>query len=107
MVVNLDALKSVPYFSGLSESVLASVSKFVFEKKAVRGDILVFEGEPAEALYFVVSGVVKVFKTSADGKEQILRIIRPGDSFNAVPVLAGRNLASAAAMSAVVLYGIK
>ncbi|OGN98392.1 MAG: hypothetical protein A2Y58_01135 [Chloroflexi bacterium RBG_13_51_52] len=108
MAVNLDSLKSLPYFSGLSESVLLSVNQHVFEKKAERGEILVFEGEPAETLYFVVAGVVKVFKTSADGKEQIYRIIRPGDSFNDVPILAdGVNLASAAAMSAVVLNGIK
>ena len=108
MAIDRDSIRGMPYFSGLSESVLASVSRRFFKKKAVRGDILVFEGEPAEALYFVVEGVVKVFKTSADGKEQILRIIRPGDSFNDVPVLSGgENLASAAAMSVAVLNGIK
>ena len=108
MAVQLEILKTVPYFSGLSEPVLASVGKHVFEKKAERGEILSFEGEPADVLYFVVEGVVKVFKTSADGKEQIFRIIRPGDSFNDVPVISGGvNLASASAMSAVTLYGIK
>jgi CRP-like cAMP-binding protein len=108
MTIDFSFLKSVPYFSGLSESVIAAVSKYVFEKKAARGDIISFEGEAVDALYFVTAGVVKVFKTSADGKEQILRIIRPGDSFNDVPVLTGGvNLASAAAMSAVVLHGIK
>ena len=108
MAINQDTIRNTPYFSGLSESVLASVSRHFFEKKAVRGDILVFEGEPADALYFVIEGVVKVFKTSADGKEQILRIIRPGDSFNDVPVLSGGvNLASAAAMSVAVLNAIR
>jgi CRP/FNR family transcriptional regulator len=108
MAINQDTIKGMPYFSGLSESVLASVSRHFFEKKAVRGDILLFEGESADVLYFVVNGVVKVFKTSADGKEQILRIIRPGDSFNDVPVLSGGvNLASAAAMSVALLNGIK
>jgi CRP/FNR family transcriptional regulator len=108
MAINLDLLKSTPYFSGLNEAALASIVRYVFEKKAIRGDILVFEGEPSEAMYLVVEGVIKTFKTSADGKEQILRIIRPGDSFNDVPVLAGGiNLVSAAAMSSVVLYGIK
>jgi CRP/FNR family transcriptional regulator len=108
MAVELNSLKSIPYFSGLNDASLASINSHVFEKKAVRGDIIVFEGELAEALYFVIAGVVKVFKTSADGKEQILRIIRPGDSFNDVPALSGGvNLASAAAMSAVVLHGIK
>jgi CRP/FNR family cyclic AMP-dependent transcriptional regulator len=107
MPVNMDAIRDTPYFSGLDDAALAAVSRHFFEKKAGRGDILVFEGAPAEVLYFVVVGVVKVFKTSADGKEQILRIIRPGDSFNDVPVLGGVNMASAAAMSAAVLNGIK
>jgi len=108
MAIQLDLLKSIPYFSGLSDSVLALIGKYVFEKKAERGEILSFEGTPSDVLYFVVAGVVKVFKISADGKEQIFRIIRPGDSFNEVPVLSGGvNLASAAAMSAIVLNGIK
>ncbi|MFQ5917762.1 MAG: Crp/Fnr family transcriptional regulator, partial [Candidatus Binatia bacterium] len=64
--------------------------------------------EPAEALYFVASGVVKVFKMSAAGKEQILYLTRPGESFNDVPVFdGGPNPVSAQAMGPVVLYGIR
>jgi CRP-like cAMP-binding protein len=108
MVVQAEFIKSMPYFSGLSQAELDSIRKFIFEKKADRGDILLIEGEPAETLYFVVAGVVKVFKTSADGKEQILQIIRPGESFNDVPVFNdGVNLASAEAMGAVVLNMIR
>jgi CRP/FNR family transcriptional regulator len=108
MAVQAESLKSVPYFSGLSDSVLASIGKLIFEKRAERGEILIFEGEPAEVLYFVVAGVVKVFKTSADGKEQIYNIIRPGESFNDVPVLSGSvNMVSAGAMGAVVLHGLR
>jgi CRP-like cAMP-binding protein len=108
MAIQLASLKSIPYFSGLSDSVLVPIAKYVFEKKAERGEILFFEEEPADVLYFVVAGVVKVFKTSADGKEQIFSIIRPGDSFNDVPVISGgKNLTSAGAMSAVTLNGIK
>ncbi len=73
-----------------------------------RGEQILAEGDTTDVLYFVGEGVVKVFKTSADGKEQILRIIRPGDSFNDVPVLnGGVSLVSAAAMSLVTLYAIK
>lgn len=101
-------LKTIPYFIGLSDAEIESVSKYIFEKKADRGGILSFEGEQADALYFLVEGAVKVFKTSADGKEQIFRILRPGDSFNDVSVLSGMpNLISAAAMGAVVLNAIK
>lgn len=108
MVVQVDFLKKLPYFAGLNEAVLESIRKYVFEKRAERGETLSFEGEPSDVLYFVFSGVVKVFKTSADGKEQIFRIIRPGESFNDVPVLSGGvNLVSAEAMGPVVLNGMK
>jgi hypothetical protein len=104
MTVQVEFIKSLPYFSGLNQVELDSIRKFIFEKKTERGEILLFEGEPAEMLYFVAAGVVKVFKTSADGKEQILYIVRPGESFNDVPVYGGGvNLTSAEAMGAVVL----
>jgi len=106
--MQMEFLKETPYFSGLSPGELESVGKFVFERVAERGEIILFEGDSAEALYFVVSGVVKVFKTSADGKEQILHLVRPGESFNDALVFSGTsNLASAEAMGSVVLYGIK
>ncbi|HEY78611.1 MAG TPA: Crp/Fnr family transcriptional regulator [Dehalococcoidia bacterium] len=107
MAVNNSFLKSVAYFPGLSTEELDSVKKLIFEKKVERGDIIVFEGDPPEALYFVSSGVVKMFRTSAEGKEQVLNIVRPGESFNDVPAFdGGLNLASAQAMGPVTLYGI-
>jgi len=107
MAVQVEFLKSVAYFSGLSLAELESIRRLIFEKTVARGEIILLEGEPAKALYLVVSGVVKVFKTSADGKEQILYLIRPGESFGDVPVFGGgSNLASAEAMVPVVLYGI-
>ena len=108
MAVQVEFIKSIPYFPGLGQAELDSISRYIFEKKAERGEILLIEGEPGEALYFVVAGAVKVFKTSADGKEQILQIIRPGESFNDVPVFSGgENIASAEAMGAVMLNVIK
>jgi CRP-like cAMP-binding protein len=107
MAVDNSFLKSVAYFSELSTEELNSVKKLIFEKKVERGDIIVFEGDPPEALYFVSSGVVKMFRTSAEGKEQVLNIVRPGESFNDVPAFdGGPNLASAQAMGPVTLYGI-
>ena len=108
MTIEVEFLKSIPYFAGLSLAELESIKKLIFEKTAVRGEIILFEEEPAKALYFVVSGVVKIFKTSADGKEQILHLRRPGESFNDVSVFrGGTNLASAEAMGPVVFYGIE
>ena len=108
MAVQPEFIRSIPYFAGLSQAGIDSVRKYIFEKKAERGEILLIEGEPAETLYFVVAGAVKVFKISADGKEQILQIIRPGESFNDASVFGGgKNLASVEAMGPVVLNTIK
>lgn len=108
MAVQSEVLKSIPYFSNLSLAELESIRKLVFEKTAGRAEMVLFEGEPAGSLYFVVSGAVKVFKTSAEGKEQILSIVRPGESFNDVPIFdGGANPASARAMGPVLLYGIR
>jgi CRP/FNR family transcriptional regulator len=107
MAIQVELIKSIPYFSGLSPAELDSLKGLIFETTAERGRFILLESEPADALYFVVSGVVKVFKTSADGREQILQIVRPGESFNDAPVFdGGPNPASAQAMGPVVLYGI-
>jgi len=108
MAVQLEFLKSILYFSSLDFAGLESIRKLVFEKTADRAEMVLLEGESATNLYFVASGVVKMFKTSAEGKEQILSIVRPGESFNDVPIFdGGLNPASARAMGPVLLYGIK
>jgi CRP-like cAMP-binding protein len=108
MSIQLEYLKSILYFSGVSLAELESISKLVFEKTADRAEMVLLEGEPAENLYFVASGVVKLFKTSVEGKEQILSIVRPGESFNDISIFDGEpNPVSAQAMGPVLLYGIK
>jgi CRP-like cAMP-binding protein len=108
MAVQLEFLKSILYFSDLGLTELESIRRLVFEKTADRAEMVLLEGESAANLYFVASGVVKVFKTSAEGKEQILSIVRPGESFNDVPIFdGGLNPASARAMGPVLLYGVK
>lgn len=108
MPVETGLLKSIPYFAGLSPSELDSISQHVLERKAERGEMIIYEGDPAETLFFVVSGAVKIFKTSTEGKEQILNIARPGESFNDAPTIdGGANLASAQAMGPVVLYELR
>jgi CRP-like cAMP-binding protein len=108
MVSRLELLESSPYFSGLSSAELEEINRLVFEKRYDRDEIIIAEEDKVGALYFVASGVVKVFKTSADGREQILAIIRPEETFNEAPVFdGGLNPASAQAMTPVVVYGIK
>ena len=44
-----------------------------------RGDVLYREGSRISGFYCIHSGIIKVFKTGFDGKEQIIRFAKPGD----------------------------
>lgn len=103
-----EQLRAIPYFQGLETGVLDRIRTRVFEVRLERGQILFTEGEPAQAMYGLRSGQVKIFKVSPDGREQVLRIMGPGECFNEVPVFdEGPNPANAQALEPSVLWGIR
>lgn len=84
-----DALSALPYFRGLSTEELSQLHGRCYARGLNPGELIVLEGEPAAGLYVVRSGKVRVFKTSPQGKEQVLIVLGPGESFNDVPVFDG------------------
>ncbi|MBF8266135.1 MAG: putative Transcriptional regulator, Crp/Fnr family [Dehalococcoidia bacterium] len=108
MAIVTELLESIPYFSGLTPQAREALSTAMFEKAVSRNEALLWEGDPGGPLYVVGKGRVKIFRTSAEGKEQVLRVMQPGDSFNEVPVFdGGNNPASAMAMEDGNVYGIR
>ncbi|HET9918449.1 MAG TPA: Crp/Fnr family transcriptional regulator [Ktedonobacteraceae bacterium] len=107
MPVEVERLRQIPLFAALSSEDLASVAAMTVERRYDRGDMILLEGDMGGALHYVQAGLVKVFKTSASGKEQVLRLIGSGYTFNDVPALdGGPNPASAAALEPSVIYMI-
>ena len=105
MPVDAQELRKVSLFAPLSDEDMAHVAAVTVERRYDRGDIIILEGDRGGALYFVQSGLIKVFKSSPEGKEQVLRLIEPGRTFNDVPALdGGANPASAAALEPSVVY---
>ena len=84
-----DPLFAIPYFSALTAEQRARVLVSARRLRVAAGQTLFVEGEPCAGLYVVAKGLVKLFKTSADGREQVLRHMSAGDSFNDVPVFDG------------------
>lgn len=102
-----ELLSLIPYFQGLSPQNMEAIRPFFFGKHFGRGDMVILEGEPCQAVYFVASGSVKVTRNSPDGRELVLRIMRKGETFNEVPVFdGGPNPATVVALEATRLYGI-
>jgi CRP/FNR family transcriptional regulator, dissimilatory nitrate respiration regulator len=62
----------------------------VAEKRDFEPGAEVFsEGDPAQGLYVLVTGRVKIFKLSAQGREQILNVLGPGQTLGEAVVFAG------------------
>jgi CRP-like cAMP-binding protein len=107
MPVAIAEVHRIPLFRTLNEEDLSHVAALALERHYDRGDLILLEGESGGALQYVQSGLVKIFKTSPEGKEQVLRLIPSGHTFNDVPALdGGPNPASAAAVEPSVVYSI-
>jgi CRP/FNR family transcriptional regulator len=104
---NTEFLKLSPYFAGLDEHVLESIGRMMVIKRVEKHEIIWLEQEPSRTIYFVASGLIKLFKTSPGGKEQILRLAHPGDCFGHAGALnGGSHPESAQAVTPSVLYGL-
>ena len=108
MAVKIELLKTACYFSKLDLAALEDVSRFIFERKSPAGEIILQEGEEHKVLYFVISGLLKLFAISPEGREFIVRIVYGGDSINDDAIFGnGPNVLSAMSMSPVLLYGLR
>ena len=108
MAIELEFLERIHYFSGLSFVELDSIKKLLSQVTVEKGEIFLNEGDWSDFLYFLISGVVKVYKTSTGGKQQILHIATHGESLNDVSTFdGGPNAASMLAMTPILLYKIR
>lgn len=93
-------LKRCYLFAELPDQLLGQIASTSSLINASREEVLFSDGEPAHSFFVVATGRVKVFKLSPDGKEQILMIANPGDSFAEAAMFAGgRFPASAQALA--------
>ena len=82
-------LSQVDLFNGLSLQQLNEVARIVTDREYKKGDLIFSEGDDGIGFYVVISGRIKVYKVSPDGKEQIMHIFGPGHPFAEVPVFEG------------------
>jgi len=84
-------LAKVHIFSELTESELAFLAQRAVARRFSPGDTVFSEGEPCVGMVVVESGHIRVFKSSAGGREQVLSIEGPGSSVAELPVFDGGN----------------
>lgn len=82
-----DRLHRVPLFSDLSPEETNRLAHATREKSYPKNSVILFEDDPGDALYVVLSGQVKVVLIGEDGREVILSILRDGDFFGEMSLI--------------------
>src|SRR5262249_33803210 len=104
----VQSLRKTPIFSDLSDAELAFLTRHAVVQHYDAGQLIFSAGDPCRGLYVVESGQLKIFKISANGREQVLSLERPGSSVAELPVFDGGNYpASAAALTAATLLFLR
>jgi len=93
-------IAGIPLFEGLSPKQCTALGAIAVRKYYSRGQNFFAEGDDGIGFYIVLSGKVKVFKLSPEGKEQIFHILEAPEPFAEAAVFAGEHYpASAQALS--------
>jgi CRP/FNR family cyclic AMP-dependent transcriptional regulator len=107
MPVLIGTLAKLPFLAGLDQETLKAIVPHVREQSCSPGQIVALEGEPCQAVYFPVRGLLRARRSSADGREQVLSYSGLGSCFNLVSALDGRgNVATIEAVTEVALYDV-
>ncbi len=81
------AIEQAEFFRALPRERLERVKPLLTEKKFERQKVLYFEGSPANRLWVVRRGEVRLYKSSPSGQITTLDVLGPGEIFGAVSAL--------------------
>ncbi|HZY45861.1 MAG TPA: Crp/Fnr family transcriptional regulator [Anaerolineae bacterium] len=102
----LTTLQQLPLFSALSLDQIASFADRFRASTFDQNATIFLEGDPADRLWVIQEGQVKIVKYGEGGKENLLEVIMPGEMFGGAGILFPIHPASAVAMTAVAVLGL-
>src|ERR1017187_1199326 len=76
-----NTLRSCQFFMGLPTVDIATIASFIVPKHLAKGDYLFREGARAEGFYIVQKGAINIHRVNVAGKEQVIHLFRPIESF--------------------------
>lgn len=77
----LEVLARLPHFRGLDEPLLVKVARTTRPLVLEAGEALFAAGEPCRGFFVVVEGAVRLYRMTADGREQVVHQARVGGTF--------------------------
>ena len=96
---HVDILRQVPLFASLTNEQIAAVADQFHVDSFAPDTIIFLDGDPADRLWVLQAGQVKIVKHTSDGQENLLEVITPGEIFGGAGLLLAVHPATAVAMS--------
>lgn len=87
--VNLSILKDSPLFNGLAAKEIEFLGAFLAPQQMSAGKTIYIENMSGESLYLLSKGSVRISQMLAEGDEQTLVVLGPGDTFGELAVIDG------------------
>lgn len=85
----LSALAETDLFGQVSEAALRELATNARERRLSRGEVLFSAGDEAQGLFVVVSGTLRAFRQTREGREQTIHVEGAGTTLAEVPVFDG------------------
>jgi CRP/FNR family transcriptional regulator len=89
-------LRRAPLFEGLDEDSARTIRRQMPDVKLSRGEHLFLEGQEGDRLYIVLEGKIKLTRAAADGRENLISVIGPGEMFGELSMFDPRPRTSSA-----------
>lgn len=87
--VSLPDVHAIPHLSRLPTAEAERVASELVHLRFGPRELVAMEGEPCRGMFQLTAGHARLFRTSPDGREQIMRLLQPGDTFGEVAVFDG------------------
>jgi CRP-like cAMP-binding protein len=95
-----DVLASVPLFAALDNDTAELLVAALTTRPVVRGHVVFQEGDPGDRLFIVLDGKMKISRAAADGRENLLAVLGPGEMFGELSLFdPGPRTATASAVT--------
>lgn len=103
-----ELLRQTSCFAQVSAEAIDELAKVAIQLPYSAGEIIFQEGDPTAGLFVVELGLIKISRLSLDGREYIMHLVRPAESFNDVSAMdGGANPATAVAQTDVIVWRIR
>jgi CRP/FNR family transcriptional regulator len=89
--MDIEQLKKVVFFHDLDDETLEQIASFSVMSRRLKNNVIFYEGDEAIYLHLLIAGVIKIYKTTSNNKNILLKYFQPGEmigelaSFESIP----------------------